>query len=184
MMIGVSRSAIVRTIVVIHIALFLVFFVFDESTFSQSELGKFYRSKIIIGPFFREDRILSAPHVMMRYHTSSGWSDWTDVGMNYKKNYDARFWHYGSIMKSEYVLHLALGLARAGQKDSVQLVEGNRYFGALHRFIEEEKLLNSQADSVRLMYGQRYIDANEGSEMDTVWQFVYDVKPMHDRLFE
>lgn len=183
-MIGVSRSAIVRTIVVIHIALFLVFFFFDESTFSQSELGKFYRSKIIIGPFFREDRILFAPHVMMRYHTSSGWSDWIDVGMNYKKNYDTGFWRYSSIMKSEYILHLGLGFAHARQKDSVQLVKGNRYFGALHRFIEEEKLLDSQADSVQLMYERKYIDANERSEMETVWQFVYDVKPMHDRLFE
>lgn len=184
-MIGVSRSAIVRTVVAIHIILFLGFFLFDKNSISKSTLGKFYQSKIIIGPFFREDRILSAPHVMMRYHDPSGWSDCMDIAMLYKKKYETGIWNYGSLMKSEYTLYLGLNLAHTVRRDSViQLKNDNRYFRALHRFIEDEELLNNQADSVQLMYGLRFVDADQTSEMDTVWQVVYEVRSMHDRLFK
>lgn len=185
MMIGVNRSVIVRTVVTIHIILFLLFFLIDKNTFSKTALGKFYQSKIIIGPFFREDRIRSAPHVLMRYHISSGWSDWMDIGMNYKRKYEAGIWNYGSIMKSEYTLYLGQNLAHIVRNDSLnQSAVDNRYFRALHRFIEDEKLLNNKADSVQLMYVRKHIDADKIFEMDTVWQIVYDVRPMHDRLFK
>lgn len=184
-MIGVNRSAIVRTVVTIHIILFLGFFLFNKNSFSKSALGKFYQSKIIIGPFFPEDRIRSAPHVMMRYHASYGWSDWMDIGMHYKKKYETGIWNYGSLMKSEYTLYLGQSLAHTTSRDSViQLKNDNRYFRALHRFIEDEELLNSQADSIQWMYGRRFVDADRTSEMDTVWQVVYDVRSMHDRLFK
>lgn len=66
-------------LLLVHVLLGVLIVVRPEAS-EGSRLLTFYRRLIVLGPFFQEARIVSSPHLLVRYQKHGTWSDPIDPG--------------------------------------------------------------------------------------------------------
>lgn len=161
----------------LHVVLFAYVIFDDAGALTKTSVGKFYNSKVVIGPFFMEERLKSAPHLLLRDFSRGEWSAWKDVSMTYKRTYDSSFWRYGSIMKSEYALHLAYKIALTLNGDTLlNMNQFGRHSRALHRLLVTDHWVGNRSDSVQLVYCGYRVDLEDRSRtVDSLWNIKYSM---------
>lgn len=179
-MIKVTRNSFVKVVVGIYV-LFGLYFLFIPSGFlSTSSLGRFYKSKILIGPFFSEVRIRRVPNIFLQtHHPLTGWSNAQNISMMYKHRYEESVLNYTSLMRSDYLLYLSRNVPLVDKNRSTELLFNNRYFKGLHLFNVNHGAIDQSADSVTLTYIVcSYQPKEKNSTADTLWQVTYSVEAM------
>jgi hypothetical protein len=62
----------------VHVVLGLIISIAPEASKGRPLL-KFYRRFVVLGPFFQEPRIVTAPHVWVSFHEHGVWSDGVEL---------------------------------------------------------------------------------------------------------
>jgi hypothetical protein len=132
-------------LLLLHIALALLVIVWPEISKSNRVLS-FYRRFVVLGPFFQESRIVSAPHLLISQYANGVWSAGTDFACERVAGGAGK---YESLRYQSFENFLAARAASAKQGDGRQHAEREleNYF--------KSRLGFSKADSLSLTYVRR-----------------------------
>jgi hypothetical protein len=126
----------------VHVVLGLIISVDPEASKGRPLL-KFYRRFVVLGPFFQEPRIVTAPHVWVSFHDNGVWSD--GVELNGQAMGETRSKYAASHYRNfeNYLGELgARAKQQGGRKRAIQELED--YFNA--------RTAGRPADSLNVIY--------------------------------
>src|SRR4051812_2920795 len=107
-------GTLIGLLLLLHIAIALLVVVWPEISKSHRVLS-FYRRFVVLGPFFQESRIVSAPHLLISQYGNGAWSADTDFACERVARGAGK---YESLRQQSFENFLAAGAARAKQGDA------------------------------------------------------------------
>ncbi len=166
----IVQICIVITIVHVLACLYISFF--PLGPMRQTRIGVFYRTRVLLGPFFMADRLKRSPHFLVSYKPLQGdWSVYRDDAVENLTTYRTSPWRYDKLTQADILRYLGRQLYMNRNSDS--LLQRNE-LAVLNTYISKAVFSSDKIDSVKLVYIWNIYDVKSNTiKPDTVWTFSY-----------